>query len=53
MIEKPFDFQIVKHRINNFINLYKSSNSLNRLLINQNSNINNIANNIINAYNNN
>lgn len=50
MIEKPFDFQIVKHRINNFINLYKSSNSLNRLLINQNSNINNIANNIINAY---
>lgn len=50
MIEKPFDFQVVKHRINNFINLYKSSNSLNNLLMNQNNNVHNIANNIINAY---
>ena len=36
MLEKPFDFEIVKHRISNFINLYKSSNSLNNLVNNQN-----------------
>ena len=24
MLEKPFDFEVVKHRIGNFINLYKS-----------------------------
>ena len=29
MLEKPFDFEVVRHRIKNFINLYKSSNSLN------------------------
>lgn len=50
MIEKPFDFQIVRHRINNFINLYKSSNSLNRLLINQNGSVSRISDNILNAY---
>lgn len=50
MIEKPFDFQVVRHRINNFINLYKSSNSLNRLLINQNGSVTRIADNILNAY---
>ena len=35
MLEKPFDFDVVKHRIGNFINLYKSSNSLNDLINNQ------------------
>ena len=50
MIEKPFDFQIVKHRINKFINLYRSSNSLNKVLGNQNNNTNNIVNNIVRAY---
>ena len=50
MIEKPFDFQIIKHRINNFINLYKSSNSLNSLLINQNGSVSRITNNILKAY---
>lgn len=32
MLEKPFDFQIVRHRISNFINLYKSSNALGQLI---------------------
>lgn len=35
MLEKPFDFQIVRHRISNFINLYKSSNALGRLINDQ------------------
>ncbi len=32
MLEKPFDLEVVKHRISNFINLYRSSNSLNELV---------------------
>ncbi len=35
MLEKPFDFEVVKHRISNFINLYKSSNSLSNLISDQ------------------
>lgn len=50
MLEKPFDFEVVKHRINNFINLYKSSNSLNDLINNQNSNLKEIINPLVDAY---
>ena len=32
MLEKPFDIEVVRHRITNLINLYKSSNSLNELI---------------------
>ncbi len=50
MLEKPFDFQVVKRRIGKFINLYKSSNSLTSLISDQNSNIKSIINPFIETY---
>lgn len=50
MLEKPFDFEVVKHRISNFINLYKSSNSLNDLISNQNEALKDLINPFIEAY---
>ncbi len=50
MLEKPFDFEVVKHRISNFINLYKSSNSLNNLISNQNEELKDLINPFIEAY---
>ena len=50
MLEKPFDFEIVKHRVRNFINLYKSSNSLNELVSNQNRDLKDLINPFIDAY---
>ena len=31
MLEKPFNVQVVRHRIENLINLYKSSNAINSI----------------------
>lgn len=50
MLEKPFDFDVVKHRISNFINLYKSSNSLNDLISDQNEELKNLINPFVSAY---
>ena len=50
MLEKPFDFEIVKHRVRNFVNLYKSSNSLNELVSNQNRDLKDLINPFIDAY---
>ena len=50
MLEKPFDFEVVKHRISNFINLYKSSNSLNNLINNQNENLKDIIDAYVKSY---
>lgn len=50
MLEKPFDFDVVKHRIGNFINLYKSSNSINDLINNQNEELKELINPFIEAY---
>lgn len=50
MLEKPFDFEIVKHRIKNFVNLYKSSNSLNNLINNQNKDLKDLINTFIETY---
>lgn len=50
MLEKPFNTEIIKHRINNLINLYKSSNSLNEMILNQYSDLKNIIDTIISAY---
>lgn len=50
MLEKPFDFDVVKHRIGNFINLYKSSNSLNDLINNQTESLKDIIDAYIKAY---
>ncbi len=50
MLEKPFNTEIIKHRINNLVNLYKSSNSLNEMILNQYSDLKNIIDTIISAY---
>ena len=50
MLEKPFDFDVVRHRISNFINLYKSSNSLNNIINGENNNLKDIINPVIDSY---
>lgn len=50
MLEKPFDFQIVRHRIGNFINLYKSSNSLSNIINDQNNDLKDIINAFVYTY---
>lgn len=50
MLEKPFDFDVVRHRISNFINLYKSSNSLNDLINDQNNDLKDIINPYVEVY---
>lgn len=50
MLEKPFDFEVVRHRISNFINLYKSSNSLNNLINDQNNDLKEIIIPYVDAY---
>ena len=50
MLEKPFDFQIVKHRIGNFINLYKSSNSLDTLINDQGNELKKLINTFVDSY---
>ena len=50
MLEKPFNTEIIKHRINNLVNLYKSSNSLNEMILNQYADLKNVIDTIISAY---
>lgn len=50
MLEKPFDFQIVKHRVTNFINLYKSSTSLGDLVSDQSSDLKGLVNPLVSSY---
>ena len=50
MLEKPFNLDIIRLRINNFINLYKSSNNLTNLIINKDKDVNTILNVIKDSY---
>ena len=50
MLEKPFNTEIIKHRVNNLVNLYKSSNSLNEMILNQYADLKNVIDTIISAY---
>lgn len=50
MLEKPFNVQVVRHRIENLINLYRSSNSLGDILSQQHRDLKNIVNSLVNAY---
>ena len=50
MLEKPFDFEIVKHRISNFINLYRSSNSLNNIINDEERNLKDLINPFVESY---
>lgn len=50
MLEKPFDFEVVKHRIGKFIDLYKSSNSLTNLISEQSSDLKDLINPFVESY---
>jgi len=50
MLEKPFNVQVVRHRIENLINLYTSSNSLNNILSMQHRDLKNVVNALIASY---
>ena len=50
MLEKPFNVQVVRHRIENLINLYHSSNSLTDILSQQHRDLKNIINSLVNSY---
>ena len=50
MLEKPFNVQVVRHRIENLITLYNSNNSLNEVLSKQHRDLKNIVSSVIAAY---
>lgn len=50
MLEKPFNVQVVRHRIDNLINLYRTSNSINEILSQQHRELKGIVNSVVNSY---
>lgn len=50
MLEKPFNVQVVRHRIENLITLYNANNSLNEVMAKQHRDLKNIVNSVITAY---
>ncbi len=50
MIEKPFNFEIIKKRVNNMISMYMKSNSLNELIRTQDKTLKRIINSFVNSY---
>ena len=50
MLEKPFNVQVVRHRIENLISLYRSSNSLTDLLSQQHRDLKNIVSSLVTSY---
>lgn len=50
MLEKPFNVQVVRHRIENLINLYRSNNSFSNMLLEQHKELKNIVNALIVSY---
>lgn len=50
MLEKPFNAQVIRHRIENLINLYRSSSFLNEMMLEQHQNLKGVISSIVNAY---
>ncbi len=50
VLEKPFNINIVKHRMTNLIKLYKANNSLNEIVINQHEEIKNVLRLLVKSY---
>lgn len=50
MLEKPFNVQVIRHRIENLINLYRASNSLTDILSQQHRDLKNIVSSLITSY---
>lgn len=50
MLEKPFNAQVIRHRIENLINLYRSSGNINEMMLKQHENLKEIINSIVVSY---
>lgn len=50
VLEKPFNVQVVKHRIKTLVKLYKSNNLLNEIVLNQHQEIKNVLKTIVKSY---
>ena len=50
MLEKPFNAQVIRHRIENLINLYRSSSFLNEMMLEQHQNLKEVISSIITSY---
>ena len=50
MLEKPFNAQIIRHRIENLINLYRSSGSINEMMLEQHESLKDIISSIVTSY---
>ena len=50
MLEKPFNVQVVRHRINNLINLYRTNCSITDVLSQQHRDLKNIVNALVTSY---
>lgn len=50
MLEKPFNVQVVKHRIDNLINLYRSNNLVNQMVLEQHRELKTVIDSIITSY---
>lgn len=50
MLEKPFNVQVVKHRIDNLINLYRSNNLVNQMVLEQHRELKAVIDSIITSY---
>ena len=50
MLEKPFNAQVIRHRIENLINLYRSSGSINEMMLEQHESLKNIISSIVTSY---
>ena len=50
MLEKPFNAQVIRHRIENLINLYRSSGSINEMMLEQHESLKDIISSIVTSY---
>ena len=50
MLEKPFNAQVIRHRIENLISLYRTSGILSDMMFEQQGNLRNIINTVIDSY---
>lgn len=50
MLEKPFNAQVIKHRIENLIGLYRSSGILNEMMLEQHEDLKQVVKSVVNAY---
>lgn len=50
MLEKPFNAQVIRHRIENLISLYRSSSILNEMMLEQNEDIKKVIYSLVTSY---